>query len=53
MRYKIFVKTFQNVVLNYTVDKYSIEEGFVCFTDLKTNKRKMFAISNCEIEVLE
>ncbi len=48
--YKIQVKTIQNNFLTFTVEEYSLIDGFVKFTDLKTNKPKMFHGSNCEIQ---
>ncbi len=54
MRYKIGIKTLQGNVLTFNVDCYSIIDGFVSFTDNKTNSNKRFPISNCEItEVLK
>jgi len=51
MTYKIHVKTIQDNILTFTVDKYSVDDnGFVCFTDKFTNKLKKFFSSNCEIE---
>jgi len=52
-RYKIAVKTINGVVLTFTVKGYSIQDGFVCFTDEKTGTGKKFHSSNCEIQEVE
>ena len=46
---KIFVKTLQGNILPIKVDSYTIENGFVCFTDPKTGEHKKISTSNCEI----
>lgn len=50
MRYKIFVKTIQGNILNYSVEDFKVIDGFVVFTDLKTLKEKRFPTDSCEIE---
>jgi len=50
MRYKIFVKTIQGTVLNYSVEEFKVIDGFVVFIDSKTLKEKRFPIDSCEIE---
>lgn len=51
MVYIIQVKTFQNNILTFTVDKYDVLPGdLIEFTDRKTGKIKQFHLSNCEIE---
>ncbi len=48
--YKIQVKTIHNVILTYSVENYTIEEGdFVSFIDRKSGERRIFHASNCEI----
>ena len=49
MKYKIFVKTLQNVILNYSVDEYKVIDGFCCFMDHKKKEPKKFHSSRCEI----
>jgi hypothetical protein len=49
-KYKITINTYSGNVLTFSVDDFSIAEGFICFTDLKTGLRKWFPIVNCEIE---
>jgi hypothetical protein len=53
MRYKINVLTLKGDYLTYHVSHYDIKDGFVKFTDEKTNKQKQFSCSRCEIEVEE
>jgi len=48
-RYKIIVRTLAGKILTYSVDDFSLEDGLIVFTDIKTGKTKRFAISNCEI----
>jgi len=50
LTHKIFVKTFQGHILTFTVDEYTLEEGFVKFKDPRTGEIKMFHGSNCEIK---
>ena len=50
MRYKIYVKTLQGNLLTFSTDEYIVEDGFVTWIDYKTNMRKKFHSSNCEIE---
>lgn len=53
-KYKILVKNLGGVVLTFDVNEFSYDNGFVVFIDLKTNIRKRYHISTCEIhEVLE
>lgn len=47
--HQIIVRTLQGNLLTFTVDAYTIEEGFVIFTDRKTGQAKKFHGSNCEI----
>jgi len=49
-RYKILVKNLNNIVISFHVSQYEVIDGFVCFTDEKTNTKQMFAVSNCEIK---
>ena len=49
MKYKIAVRTIQGIILTFSTDKYSIEEDFVTWLDIKTNSIKRFHSSNCEI----
>ena len=51
--YKIKVRTLQGSFLTFTVEKYAVDEGFVTFTDRITGAEKRFAVSNCEIELVE
>jgi len=54
MKYRINAQPIQGGrPLSFTVDEYIVEEGFVKFTDRKTGKKKIFAVANVEIEVLE
>ena len=48
-KYKIFVKTLQNNILKFSVDEYSIKDGFVEFYDKIDKENKKFHSSNCEI----
>jgi hypothetical protein len=41
MQYKIFIQL-ENKTLNYTVDAYSRENGFIKFFDKVTNKTILF-----------
>lgn len=53
-RFHIAVKTLQGNMLHFYVDTYSNYDGFVTFYDEKTQIRKSFHGSNCEItEVLQ
>jgi len=50
--YTIKVKTLEGNNLTFTnVTNYEVIDGFLHFTDNRTNKAKMFAVSNTEIEV--
>ena len=49
MKHKIIVRTLSNRILTFTVSKYEINNGFVEFTDERTNEKKSFHGSNCEI----
>jgi hypothetical protein len=49
MVFTIQVKALQGNILTFTVDAYTISDGFVIFTDTRTGEIKHFAISNCEI----
>ena len=50
-RYRINVKTVYGSRLTFHVDEYSIAEGdFLTFIDEKTQRKKCFHASNCEIE---
>jgi len=50
-RYKIKILTLQGVTLHYSVSKYKIVEGdFITFVDEKTDIKKTFHTSRCEIE---
>ena len=53
MRYKIHVKSLSGVPLVFSVNEYDVVNGFVVFIDRITSKTKMFAVANCEIEVLQ
>jgi len=51
MRYKIYYTTFQEKLLIFEVSEYKISDGnFVEFVDEKTNERKKFPSSRCEIQ---
>ena len=47
---KITVLTVGNQVLTFTVDSYTIEDGFVCFIDAKYNIPKKFPVARTEID---
>jgi len=50
-RYKIKILTLQGVTLHYSVSEYKIIEGdFITFVDEKTDIKKTFHASRCEIE---
>ena len=49
-KYKILVKTLQSRILTYTVEDYTISNGYIGFTDRVTGIFKKFAVSNTEIE---
>jgi hypothetical protein len=53
MRYKIQIKTLQGIILTYNVDEYTLDNNLICFIDKRTNKKKMFSTSRCEIEGVE
>ena len=49
-RYCINVRVLQGKILSFTVESFTVEAGFVVFTDRVTGKRKRFYQGNCEIE---
>lgn len=51
MKHKIIVRTLTGKILTFTVSKYTINDGFVQFTDERTNDKKRFHGFNCEILV--
>lgn len=54
IKYKVFVKTLQGKSLTFRIEEYEIIDGdFIRFTDLHTDKIKIFHTSNCEIEEVE
>ena len=54
MRFRISVRTLQDVVLTFFVSDYKITEGdFVEFIDEKNGIPKRFHASNCEIEQIQ
>ena len=52
-KYKISVLTLQNKTLVFHVDDYSIIDGFVSFTDKRTDRMLSFHSSKCEIETIK
>lgn len=49
--YFIRTKTLENKILTFkNVACYDLNDGFIRFTDVKTNKTVLFPIANCEIE---
>jgi len=50
MKYKIIVKNLSGYLLTFSVDSYKVVDGFVEFTDYKTNIKERHAVSNCEIK---
>ena len=54
MEFRIRVKTLEGRILTYhRVKKYSTENGFIQFIDEKTRHKKIYPVSNCEIEIQE
>ena len=53
IRFKITVLTVGNKILTYTVNKYTVENGFVCFIDEKFNIPKKYPVSRTEINEVQ
>ena len=53
MRFRISVRTIQGNDLTFTVEKFDVSDGFVIFRDSKTQIRKWFHSSNCEIQEVD
>jgi len=54
MKYRINVKTLYGDILKFNaVESYEVIDGFLVFTDVKTNQTKRFAVSNCELEEVD
>jgi len=49
-KFIIRVKSLDDNILNFTVYKYEVKDGFVVFYDLKNKRIERFAVSNCEIK---
>ena len=49
-KYKIIVKAIQGHILTYSTDSYEVIDGFVTWTDSRTDEIKRFHSSNCEIK---
>lgn len=49
MTYKIVTRTLQGSIVTFHVDSYEVIDGFVCFTDEKTQLERKFFQANCEI----
>lgn len=52
-RFRIIVRSLTGAILTYTVKEYTIEGNFVHFTDERTQERKIYHGSNCEIRPFE
>ena len=53
----LFVTSRLNIIFMvyklFSINEYDVTDGFLIFIDRVTSKTKMFAVANCEIEVLE